>query len=131
MAAPEVRSKDTAIGPSGRKYESRTCGICSVHHPTRRLFIDFIEWPWFDRVILVLIVLNCTFLAVQGPPGSPDAMFDESSTERIEIGFTILFTLEMISKWIAMGIGRPVESRSRGATCPPRHVPILAGGMPP
>ena len=57
------------LGASGRTYSSRSFFLLSTDHPLRRTFIDVIEWPWFDRAVLLLICLNCAFLAVQGPPG--------------------------------------------------------------
>ena len=66
------------VGASGRLYTDRSCLVLSTDSCIRKSVIRFIEWPWFDRVVLVLICLNCTFLAVQGPPGSTQAAFDDA-----------------------------------------------------
>ena len=89
---------------SKRSYGFRACCCITPTNPIRRAFISFIEWPWFDRFVLLLIILNCIFLAVQGPPGSPDAVFSEALAQQFECAFTVLFTIEMVSKMLAMGV---------------------------
>ena len=49
---------------SGRIYGSHSLCFFSVSHPVRRFAIDAIEWVWFDRIVLLLIVINCVFLAM-------------------------------------------------------------------
>ena len=89
---------------SGRIYSSRSCFLLPANNPVRRRFIDFIEWPWFDGTVLLLICLNCAFLAVQGPPESKNAPFNEATAAKLELFFQIMFTVEMVCKWFAMGI---------------------------
>ena len=72
--------------------------VADLSRAARRL----IKWPWFDRVVLLLICLNCAFLAGQGPPGSAHATFEDA--EGVELVFTLLFTFEMLAKWIALGV---------------------------
>ena len=92
------------LGASGRTYSSRSFFLLSTDHPLRRTFIDVIEWPWFDRAVLMLICLNCAFLAVQGPPGYEEAPFRDATAGSIEMFFQIMFTVEMLCKWVAMGL---------------------------
>ena len=92
------------LGASGRTYSSRSFFLLSTDHPLRRTFIDVIEWPWFDRAVLLLICLNCAFLAVQGPPGYEEAPFRDATAGSIEMFFQIMFTVEMLCKWVAMGL---------------------------
>ena len=106
MAEAESRGAMVIIGASSKKtYASKSCFCLTTNSSLRRVFIDFIEWPWFDRFILLLIVVNCTTLAIQGPPGNKDAPIGPENAARMELLFTILFTIEMLSKWIAMGVG--------------------------
>lgn len=53
---------------------------------------------WFDRLVLAVILANCLFLAMD----NEIAIITEYSTQ-IEMGFLILYTLEMVIKIIAMG----------------------------
>ena len=52
---------------SGRIYGSRSLFLFPVRHPLRRFAIQAIEWKWFDRIVLLLIVTNCVFLAITDP----------------------------------------------------------------
>ena len=61
------RPSTMQIGKSGRVYISRIDGPCSVNRIPRRWAIKAIEWPWFDRMVLILIVINCCFLAISDP----------------------------------------------------------------
>ena len=92
------------LGASGRTYSSRSFYLLSTDNPLRRTFIDVIEWPWFDRAVLLLICLNCAYLAVQGPPGYEEAPFHDATAGSIEMFFQIMFTVEMVFKWVAMGL---------------------------
>ena len=44
---------------SGRIYGSHSLCLFPVSHPVRRFAIQAIEWKWFDRIVLLLIVINC------------------------------------------------------------------------
>ena len=44
---------------SGRIYGSYSLYLFPVSHPVRRFAIQAIEWKWFDRIVLLLIVINC------------------------------------------------------------------------
>ena len=61
------RPSTLQVGKSGRVYVSRIDGPCSVNRRPRRWAIQAIEWPWFDRIVLILIVINCCFLAMADP----------------------------------------------------------------
>jgi len=55
--------------------------------------------PWFDKVVLCLIVLNSVCLALADPLLPPNATLD--FLEKI---FNTLFTIEMLIKMIALGV---------------------------
>lgn len=62
----------------------------------------FVEYPAFDRFILLLIALNCITLAMERPSIPPD------SAERYFLAvsndlFTVLFLIEMSLKVVAQG----------------------------
>ena len=99
-----LQGGETALlGLSGRRYGGLSLGFLPPDSPFRARFIDAVEWPWFDRTVLIAIVVNCAFLAVQGPPDSDVAFFGPALADEIESVFTMLFTIEMVCKIIALG----------------------------
>ena len=54
--------------------------------------------PWFDRIILAVILGNCLFLAVDGEIEAITTLSDD-----IDFGFLVIYTIEMVLKIIAMG----------------------------
>ena len=65
-----ARDRQTLLGlegPSGRRY-MRTCCALRLDHPLRRLCMSLVEMVWLERSVLVAIIVNCVFLAAQGPP---------------------------------------------------------------
>ena len=118
------------LGASGRTYSSRSCFLLSTVNPVRRMFIDFIEWPWFDRTVLLLICLNCAFLAVQGPPGYKEAPFHEATAGEMEMFFQIMFTVEMVCKWVAMGLVAHKTAYARDGCNMLDMTVVIAGWVP-
>ena len=88
-------------GRSGRQYRHSSFGM-DVAHPLRVWAIFVIEHPWFERASLLAIVANCIMLAVQGPPGRYESL-DKDAQLTLELVFTLLFTLELGCKCVAMG----------------------------
>lgn len=64
--------------------------------------------PWFDRFILLVILVNCIILALDK---EVDAITDNMDT--IDFVFLIIYTWEMISKVIAMGFVMQIHSYLR------------------
>lgn len=90
-------------GPtSGRQYRHSSCGCLHPGSRTRELLIFIVEWPWFDRLSLLAVIVNCMTMAAQGPPGAY-ALFDEPESQVIELIFTLVFSFEMAIKVGAMG----------------------------
>ena len=114
---------------SGRTYSSRSFYLLSTDNPLRRSFIDFIEWPWFDRTVLLLICLNCAFLAVQGPPGG-EGMFPAATAAELELFFQIMFTVEMVCKWVAMGLVAHKTAYARDGWNLLDMTVVIAGWLP-
>ena len=42
-------------GPSGRLYSGDALGCLTLSNPLRARAIAFVEWPWFDRAVLMAI----------------------------------------------------------------------------
>ena len=118
------------LGASGRTYSSRSCFLLPTDNPVRRVFIDFVEWPWFDRTVLLLICLNCAFLAVQGPPGYKDAPFHEATAGEMEMFFQVMFTVEMLCKWVAMGLVAHKTAYARDGWNMLDMTVVIAGWVP-
>ena len=41
--------------------------ILARHNPIRRVVIAIVENPWFNRLVLSIIIANCIFLAIANP----------------------------------------------------------------
>jgi hypothetical protein len=83
------------VGRSGRRYSGRAGGLLSLDHPVRQRFIALVEWPWFDRVVLLLILLNCVGMAMRDPIAVAPAAWELPA----EWVFTVAFTLEGLARW--------------------------------
>lgn len=80
----------------------------------RQLAIWISEWPWFDRIIIFLIVVNSlglgmldyeyTNLTTDFPELGLEMPFLNRLMEQTEFFFTICFTMEMLIKMIASGL---------------------------
>jgi hypothetical protein len=66
--------------------------------------------PWFDRIILVVIIVNCFFLAID-----KESSISEDISTKIDMVFLIIYTTEMILKIIAMGFFMRAHSYLRDA----------------
>lgn len=78
-----------------------TVSLCclSVTNPFRNKIIHLVAInPWFDKVILVVIVTNCIFLAMDN-----EIDFVTKFSNKIDLIFLIIYTIEMLLKIIAMG----------------------------
>eukprot|EP00884_Botryococcus_braunii_P009490 jgi/Botrbrau1/18542/Bobra.0891s0001.1 len=51
----------------GPMYVAVSLGIFGIKNPVRRLCIALAESSWFDGLVLVVILANCTLLALQEP----------------------------------------------------------------
>ena len=81
----------------------RSLLMLSLNNPIRKGAVMVVKNRNFDRAVLLLIVINCVFLAMD----SKQVGFEESSVGKIvgwtENIFTAAYVLEMILKIIAMG----------------------------
>lgn len=59
-----------------------------------------VDWRWFDRVVLLLILLNCVAMAASDPVAVEPYAWERPA----EWFFTIAFTVEALCKMVAMGI---------------------------
>lgn len=68
----------------------------------RSLALQFISWPWFDRFILLTILANCVFLAIDTPDLGPEHP-TRQMIENADLVFTTIFIIEFFLKVLAIG----------------------------
>ena len=98
---PVYSSELELLGVVGevREYKSTSMGCLRPTSHLRLAAIAIIEWVWFDRLTLVVVLLNCIDLAILGPPDLPHAHYHDVFEEVT----TWYFTIELFLKVIAMG----------------------------
>mmetsp|Transcript_2591 Transcript_2591/g.3694 ORF Transcript_2591/g.3694 Transcript_2591/m.3694 type:complete len:1759 (-) Transcript_2591:300-5576(-) len=90
----------------------KSLGVFSETDKIRIFCVRIVENKYFDHVILVFIILNSIVLAlidysvVDPDTGLPtaDGSWQNSIVENTEIMFTIVFTVELVLKVIALGL---------------------------
>ena len=92
------------------QYPKSSLGCFDRESFVRRLCVRLIEWPWFDRVVLVLILANSVVLAltdysvVDAETGEPsDKSWRNAVVDKTELFFTLSFTVESALKIMSMG----------------------------
>lgn len=85
-----------------REYAELAFGFLRVDNPIRKLCITLSEHPLFEAIVIVVILVNCVFLAMMEPTKGDDEGRNAlvNSTEGI---FTGLFLAELVIKVVAMG----------------------------
>jgi hypothetical protein len=112
---------DQTLGPDGKPLDSvlnRSCFIFRKHACPRREIISMVESGKFETVVILAIFVNSVFLALHDPLATRAGEY----SERNEVGdmagkvFTIIFTVEMLLKWLAYGIvfGKGTYFRTSG-----------------
>ena len=112
-ALPAFTGADIETISSQQQKNYATVSLCclSVTNPFRNKIIQLVAInPWFDRVILVVIIVNCFFLAMDNEVESISRQ-----SENIDRVFLIIYTLEMLLKSIAMGFFMRAHSYLRDA----------------
>jgi hypothetical protein len=62
--------------PSPDKYNRRSLLLFTLESPVRKFFIAAIEWPWWDRTVLVVIMMNTLILLMQDPYDIPEFLYE-------------------------------------------------------
>lgn len=87
---------------TGRIYSGHAlCGLLAPDYPVRLCAIWLCEQPVFDNTVLLVIIVNSAFLA--GSPPTGGGPINEVWSHMLELWFTILFTIELSIKVLAMG----------------------------
>jgi hypothetical protein len=69
-------------------------------HPARLWVYDHVTSPRYDMVMLVLILMNCCFMALEGPHIDNGSTLDKAMYWS-DVAFTILFGVEVLAKSFA------------------------------
>lgn len=86
--------------------DKRSLFICPDTFAIRKCFVWFVEWKWFDRIIITTILLNSLLLAAHDYQERIEKGYVSERNEffvYFDTAFSIIFLIECISKLIAMG----------------------------
>jgi hypothetical protein len=75
---------DIESWPNPRKYNHRSLLLFSLKSPFRRALIAAIEWPWWDRIVLVVIMINSGLLAYYQPYDVPALRPNDTERKALE-----------------------------------------------
>ena len=98
-AYPGADIEATSSNVQQKNYATVSLCCLSVTNPFRNKIIQLVAInPWFDRLILFVIIVNCFFLALD-----QEVDIITNNTEHIDFVFLIIYTIEMVLKIIAQG----------------------------
>ena len=83
-------------------HQQRSLYLFQPSNSFRHLLLLIVENALFDRFILLLILINCVFLAIDDDP--PSGSYKANIMWWSELIFNILYSIEMIIKIIAWGL---------------------------
>lgn len=76
--------------PSPDKYNQRSLLVFSLDNPIRKFFIAAIEWPWWDRTVLLVILVNTLTLLLEDPYDIPELKYDSPFRTAMGLLSTVL-----------------------------------------
>jgi hypothetical protein len=96
---PYPDAEEGQTGGDSKNYATVSLCCLSITNPFRNKIIQIVAVnPWFDRIILTVIVINCIFLALDN-----EMDFISENSKIIDNVFLLIYTVEMTLKIIAMG----------------------------
>jgi len=98
-------SRRRGVGGSGvdRSGGGRVLLCLQPHHPLRRLCVRLTLNPWFERVVLGLILSSAVALALETPSLDP-ASTTAQTLHVLDYVFTVFFSAELVVKVLANGL---------------------------
>ena len=117
------------VGPSGREYHSTSIFCLYAYSEPRKTAILMVESRWFDPLILMTILTNCTTMAFQSPldpPGTVKAAWIDT----MEWGYLYIFTFELLTKILAYGFAMHKHSYLRDPWCQLDFVVVTLAWIP-
>lgn len=97
-----------ALGPWWNEVDKNNTSLYVFHERSRfrRHVTSLINWKWFDRTVLAVILTNCVTLAMYDPTQEDDSAWNQS-LDVCELIFTFFFmaefVLQIISRNFAIG----------------------------
>eukprot|EP01138_Halocafeteria_seosinensis_P014026 gb/GECG01014323.1/.p1 GENE.gb/GECG01014323.1/~~gb/GECG01014323.1/.p1 ORF type:complete len:1981 (+),score=157.66 gb/GECG01014323.1/:1-5943(+) len=85
------------------EVQEYSCGCITTHNPVRDTCLTVYYNVWFDRIVLAIILLNCLTLAIIDPTSDASSTRNAIAAQS-GIVFTVLFTVEMLIKMMALGV---------------------------
>jgi len=86
------------------EFEALSCFIISKDSKGRRWMIQLIKWPWFERISMFVILINCVTLAMYNPLDPQCISTRCQVLEHVEHVVFAFFFAEMVIKMLAMGV---------------------------
>lgn len=77
-------------------------GTMGIMHAARRKIRVIVDSSWFNNLVLISVLLNTVILASQGLVSDGSTLASVFSD--FNFTFTIIFTIEMVLKMIALGL---------------------------
>lgn len=100
----EQKKRHERVVPTG--MTGYACGLGPPDAPLRVALHRLVTSTAFEVVILLLILLNCVFLALERPTRPEDDPL-AVTIRGMDVFFAVVFTLEMVAKCIAHGLWMP------------------------
>lgn len=97
----EIERKRARDFKHHKSYSHKAFYVLPGDNPLRRFMGWLVLQPPFDAFILFLIAVSCVLLALDSPNASEGL---KSVLADLDVVMTILFTLELVFKWIAFGV---------------------------
>jgi hypothetical protein len=69
-----LRNSGPRPWPDPYKYNERSFFLFTLNNTFRRTLISCIEWPWWDRTVLFVILINTVVLAMNDPYDIPQLL---------------------------------------------------------
>ena len=98
---PTILNRDIKEAP--KFFAPRSLYLFTLDNPLRQLCLRTVTSKVFEYVILLVILLNCIFLACDSKSPNFEESYTYSVIEMAEYFFIAIFTLECVLKVIALG----------------------------
>ncbi|KEG15652.1 putative calcium channel protein [Trypanosoma grayi] len=104
LAHQKIQERDATLKSFKRSWRDRSCFILSPGNPIRSAVTSFVQSALFEWIILAVIYAASLCLCFYDPRDK-----DRSSNKYLvlyvfDIIFSIIFAIEMVLKWISMGV---------------------------
>ncbi len=112
----DIHNKDKLIEEQKKKelHPDYPYNINEGFGKLRKWTLDNItQRKWFDYIILLAIVSNCVFLGMDDPTAPADSDLSQL-LDVAEIVYLVIFTLEMLLKFISLGFLNPASTKHPG-----------------